>query len=97
MKDQTGEAIREAFITSSGLVNRRLAPANVVDAIGEAGRNVRILADAITPYSVVLGTDAEGGHVESLTEAVMGMTKALSRIADAVEMVAAAITDRRRS
>ena len=45
------------------------------------------LANAITPTAVD-GTDATGGTVGSLTEAVMGMTAALVKIAEAVEYLA---------
>ena len=40
------------------------------------------------------GRDANGGHVECLTEAVMGMTEALTKIAHAIERVADAVSDR---
>lgn len=48
---------------------------------------VKRIAEAITPIAVP-GTDASGGTVDSLTEAVMGMTSGLVRIADAIEGIA---------
>lgn len=42
---------------------------------------IKQLANAITPLPAVPGTDAAGGSVSSLTEAVMGVTDGL---ADAV-------------
>lgn len=54
----------------------------------ELVRTVKRLADAITPNTI--GTDAGGGHVESLTEAVMGVTKGLFAIAAAIDGLASA-------
>ena len=53
---------------------------------------VRRLADAITP-NIAGGTDAAGGHVSSLTEAVMGVTSGLCRIASAIEDLASAVSE----
>ena len=36
--------------------------------------------------------DAQGGHVESLTEAVMGITAALTQMAGAMQAIADAMT-----
>jgi len=44
---------------------------------------LKMIANAIT-VSAFPGTDATGGRVESLTEAVMGMTAALVMIAEAI-------------
>lgn len=43
------------------------------------------LTNAITPVNVLPGTDATGGHVESLTEAIMGITKALVMISASID------------
>ncbi len=43
------------------------------------------LANAITPSNAAAGHDAAGGAVQSLTEAVIGITAALVRIAAALE------------
>ena len=48
---------------------------------------VRRLAAAITPNSIG-SQDATGSHVESLTEAVMGITAGLVQIANAIDRVA---------
>ena len=53
----------------------------------------RTLANAIMPLNVIGGTDATGIHVESLTEAVMGVTAALTMIADAINNNADAIRE----
>ena len=51
------------------------------------------LARAITPLSALAGTDAAGGHVESLTEAVMGVTAGLVQIAEAIGDLAEAVRE----
>jgi len=48
------------------------------------------IADAITARAAG-ASDASGGHVESLTEAVMGMTRGLCSIANAIESLAEAV------
>lgn len=53
---------------------------------------IKKIAAAITPVAVP-GTDATGGTVDSLTEAVMGITAGLVRIANALEMIAEAIQE----
>lgn len=67
------------------------------DATEEVVGAIRHAADAITPVAVP-GTDASGGCVSSLTEAVMGITAGLHAIAaaltglpEAVDALAAAI------
>ena len=52
------------------------------------------LARAITPLSALAGTDAAGGRVESLTEAVMGVTAGLVQIAEAISDLAASVRER---
>ena len=52
------------------------------------------LANAITPISAMAGNDAAGGRVESLTEAVMGVTAGLTRIAEAISDLAEAMRER---
>ena len=51
---------------------------------------LKMIASAIT-VSAFPGTDATGGRVESLTEAVMGMTAALVMIAEAISENANAV------
>lgn len=50
----------------------------------------RVIANAITADAAP-GHDAAGGTVNSLTEAVMGMTAALTMIAQAMERIADAL------
>jgi hypothetical protein len=51
------------------------------------------MTDAIAPRAVVGGLDAAGVHVESVAEAVMGVTAGLMAIASAIERVAEAIAE----
>lgn len=59
------------------------------------GKSLNRIANSITPTGAMPARDAEGGHVESLTEAVMGMTGALSRIADNIQALADAVRESR--
>ena len=51
------------------------------------------IADAICYPAAAPGKDAAGGAVLSLTEAVMGVTAGLCRIADAVNNLAEAVRE----
>ena len=51
------------------------------------------VANAITPLGVAAGQDAAEGKVESLTEAVMGVTAGLMSVAESINNVAEAIND----
>jgi hypothetical protein len=66
-------------------VNAELA--DLSESVAQAAHEI---ATAITPDAHP-GHDETGGTVASLTEAVMGMTTALVRIAQAIELVAAAV------
>lgn len=46
------------------------------------------LANSVVPLGISAGKDATGGTVHSLTEAVMGITAGLCRIADAIDRLA---------
>jgi len=59
------------------------------DAIHEGMRKI---ANSITPLGVCKGTDAA---VESLTEACMGITAGLCRIADAINNLADAVAEKK--
>lgn len=60
---------------------------DVVQEVAEAAIEI---ARAITPCAAP-SHDETGGYVMSLTEAVMGVTAGLCRIADAIEALAAAV------
>ena len=96
MSEQALEAIADAIIeqfSSQCILDDNLAPANVVDVMSRMSEQTWKLATAITPLDAISGTDATGGHVRSLTEAIMGMTAALVQIADAIRMVSISIDD----
>ena len=64
---------------------------DIIEGLSDSARKI---ADAITPSDAAHGHDATGGTISSLTEAVMGVTAAMVRIADAIESVASAIGQR---
>ena len=59
----------------------------------ELEQAIYCVANAITP-NIIGSRDASGGHVESLTEAVMGVTAGLIRIAEAIDGLAEAVRER---
>lgn len=59
-----------------------------------AANNLSAIANAIVPRNTFPGTDAAGGTVTSLTEAVMGMTAGLHRIAESISDLAEAVRER---
>lgn len=54
------------------------------------------IAKAITPFGVGMGEDATGGKVASLTEAVMGITAGLCKVAEAIGDLAEAVRETKR-
>ena len=66
----------------------------LVEAIGSAARNLNAVANAITANDAMPGPDEIGGRVSSLTEAVMGVTSGLVRIAQAISDLADAVRER---
>lgn len=60
---------------------------NIVTVIDRLAYSTDKVAAAITPVAVA-GTDAVGGSVSSLTEAVMGVTGGLCQIAEAIQELA---------
>lgn len=75
-------AIGNAF-SSPNVLDSNHEWSNIVDVVDRLASSTKRVADSITPN--VLGScDASGGHVESLTEAVMGVTRSLCEIADAI-------------
>ena len=63
------------------------------EQIEDALMAIYALAGAISPNNAARGEDAAGGTVGSLTEAVMGVTAGLCRIADSVQSLACAVND----
>ena len=64
--------------------------------IQHATEELTHLGDAIMPFRATTGEDAYGGSVGSLTEAVMGVTGGLCRIADAIEALAESLDNSSR-
>jgi hypothetical protein len=77
------EAIRDAFIVNEYEPNE----ANITDVVRELSESTRAIAHAITADAIG-GHDATGGRIESLTEAVMGVTAGLVMIAEALKEIA---------
>jgi hypothetical protein len=63
---------------------------NVASAIEDAAGTI---AHAITPLDAMPGKDETGGTIHSLTEAVMGVTAGLCKIADSISDLAQAVRD----
>lgn len=68
--------------------------ANIVDVVANLARSTQAVANGIRSPSACMSHDETGGMVDSLTEAVMGVTKGLCRIADAIESVAGELSSR---
>ncbi len=87
----TAEAILETMTSENRLISG--GPENIVDVINDLGFAAKRIADAITPSDAAPGHDETGGTISSLTEACMGMTAGLCRIADALNNIAQAMRD----
>lgn len=88
----TADAISNCLI-SEDVPSRSLNQANVVDALAYIANGTSGIAKAITADAAP-AQDATGGTVASLTEAVMGMTASLLRIAEAIDGVAEKLSGR---
>jgi hypothetical protein len=71
----------------------QMAAPDVVDVLQHIADNAKKIAGAITLVDAVGGQDVHGGHVECLTEAVMGVSQSLAQIAKAIEDLADAVRD----
>lgn len=67
---------------------------DTIDLLQEASANLRSIANSITPSNAAAGKDCCGGSVDSLTEAVMGITSGLCEVASALREIAEAIRDK---
>lgn len=86
-RDALADAIRDTLI-SPNVSDCNGEPANVVDAIVDLARSGSWVANAIMPSGASPGQDETGGSVASLTEAVMGVTAGLVKIASAIHDLA---------
>ena len=99
MPSKNGDVAQALLHTlqSPNVPDRNLEPANVVDVLADLAHSGNRIASAILPAGAVAGKDAAGGTVDSLTEAVMGVTSGLVKIADAIHDLAEAIRDGNRN
>ena len=79
----TAEALAHVFTSHNVRPNGPEDFANVVDVIDSLVTQASRVAQAIVADAGP-GTDASGGTITSLTEAVMGVTAGLHAIADAI-------------
>ena len=89
-----GDKIERCFI-SPNVSDSNLEPANVVDVIDRAARNLDRIAHAITLGGAAAMRTPDGGKVESLTEAGIYVAQSLDRIAEAIRDLASAVRERR--
>lgn len=88
----TERAIRDSFI-SPNVCDQNMEPANIVDVVNYVALGLARIANAITPLGVAGVGDACGNHVESLTEAMMGITRSAVQIAEAINNLAEAVRE----
>ena len=103
MSEKIAESIREVFTSDYGTIVDAIVDSltrsgengdqSLVGEISELSLNAKKIANAITPLDAVPSADATGGHVRSLTEAVMGMTAGLVKIADSIQELAYAVAE----
>jgi hypothetical protein len=89
-RNETADALRDVLI-SPNVADSNGECANVVDGLSLLADAVTRVARAITPLSAAPGHDSHGGHIESLTEAMMGVGRSLADIASAAGEIAEAI------
>ena len=85
------EAIRSGAAEISSAIADEEGP-SLATVISELGKASARIASAITADASP-GNDSTGGSVGSLTEAVMGVTAGLCRIADAIESLAESVRE----
>ncbi len=86
-------AIRDTF-QSPNVCDSNMEPANLVDVVDRLAGAMRLAAHSIFPSDATRGHDATGGTICSLTEAVMGLTAGLCRIADSISELANSVKDK---
>ena len=90
--NEIAEALENSLI-STNVCDSNLEAANIVDVVHSLAMAARKIASAILPADAAAGTCATGGTVDSLTEAVMGVTAGLVRIADSISELADAVRE----
>jgi len=81
--DELVDSLERCFI-SPNVSDSNMEPANVVDVIDRAARNLSRIAHAITPTDAAAMKTPDGGRVGSLTEAVIYAADSLTKIAEAI-------------
>ena len=90
--DEIVESLERCFI-SPNVADSNLEPANVVDVIDRAARNLSRIAHAITPTDAQAMQTPDGHRVGSLTEAVIYAADSLTKIAKAIGDLASAVRE----
>ena len=88
----TADAIQRV-LESPNVPDGNLEPANVVEVLAQLASAVRYVGGALYPRVAGRDHDETGGTVASLTEAVMGVTAGLVKIADAIHDLANAVRE----
>jgi phage-related protein len=102
MSEEVAAAISDAFNTEYGTLIDAIVDSfqrggesgdlDLVGVVDVLAFRVKQIAAAITPQDAEPGKDATGGTVASLTEAIMGVTGGLVKIADSIQALAEAVT-----
>lgn len=66
----------------------------ITEAVIDVSKSLQDIANAITPYTAEGNNDATGGYVRSVSEAIMGITAGLCRVADSISDLASAVRDK---
>ena len=83
--DELVRAIRLSFITENFVTEEDV---NVVDALQNIAHGLESVANAITPSHALPSEDEAGGNVQSLTEAVMGVTASVVGTSETIDRLA---------
>jgi hypothetical protein len=70
-------------------------PDDIIEAVKDVAQQLHNLAEAVIPSGACGCLDVTGTRVDSLTEAVMGVSAAGVQIAEAIRELAAAIREQR--
>jgi hypothetical protein len=89
----TSDAILRTLESDNVRDENGYSPANIVDVIAKLSQSIKKIADSITDGGAGPGTDATDGSISCLTEAVMGVTGGLCRIAESITNLADAVRD----
>lgn len=90
---QDGVTIAEVLTESlNAYTDDSAYPISIAKAVTELTEAARSVANAITPLGVLGSHDKAGTFAESLTEAVMGNTAGLVKIAESIDRFTAEVT-----